>query len=135
VLERFGADAQEFKIIGNIGSYCQWMNSELKLLSDTISKVGDYGAATYSQTIRQLLEQQGCEHFKAFGARGFEFPSPDEMPAPSKIVELITKIILHNFWVMIGREHARKKAVERLTKVRLLALPFVLSLVCVRFTL
>jgi hypothetical protein len=135
VLERFGAEAQEFKITNNIGSYCQWTNSKLKLLPDTISKDGDYGAATCSETILQLLEQQGCEHFKAFGTRGFKFPSLDEMPAPSKTAELITKIILRNFWVKTGREHARKKAVERLTKVRLLTLPFVLPLVRVRSTL
>jgi hypothetical protein len=79
VRERFGAEAQEFKITDNIGSYYQWMTSKLKLLPDTISKVGDYGVTTCSQTILQLLEQKGCEHFKAFGARGFEFPSPDEM--------------------------------------------------------
>jgi uncharacterized phage infection (PIP) family protein YhgE len=84
VLERFGAEAQEFKITDNIGSYCQWMNSGLKLLPDTISKVGDYGAATCSQAMFQLLEQQGCEHCKAFGARSFEFSSPDEMPARAK---------------------------------------------------
>jgi hypothetical protein len=40
------------------------------------------------------------------------------MPAPSKIVDQITKIILRNFWVWSGREHARKKAVDRLTKVK-----------------
>jgi predicted nuclease with TOPRIM domain len=51
VLERFGAEGHEFKITDNIGSYCQWMNSELKLLPDTISKVGDYGTTTCSQTI------------------------------------------------------------------------------------
>jgi hypothetical protein len=44
------------------------------------------------------------------------------MPAPSKIAELITKIILRNFQVKSGREHARKKAVERLTKVTSLIL-------------
>jgi hypothetical protein len=135
ILERFGAETQEFKITDNIESFVEWLNNELKLLPDTISKVGDYGVATCSLTILQLLEQQGCEHFKAFGARGFEFPSPDEMPAPSKTTELITKIILHNFWVKIGREHAQKKAVEHLTKVRLLTLPFVLPPVCVRFRL
>jgi hypothetical protein len=134
VLERFGAEAQEFKITANIGSYCQLMNSDLKLLPGTISKVGDYGAVMCSQTILQLLEQQGCKHFKAFGACGFEFPSPDEMPAPSKTAKLITNIILRNFWVKIGREHARKKAVEHLTKVRLLALPFSPSIVHARFT-
>jgi hypothetical protein len=93
------------------------MNSELKLLPDTISKVGDYGAATCSQTIFQLLEQQGCEHFKAFSSRGFEFPSSEDMLAPSKTAELIAKIVLRNFWVKSGREYARKKVVERLTKV------------------
>jgi hypothetical protein len=110
------------------------MNSELKLLPDTISKVGDYGTATCSQTILQLLEQQGCEHFKAFGARGFEFPSPDEMLAPSKTAKLITKIILRNIWMKIGREHARKKAVEHLTKVRLLTFLFALPIVRAHFT-
>jgi hypothetical protein len=97
------------------------MNSELKLLPDTISKVGDYGAATCSQTIFHLLEQQGCEHFKTFGARGFEFPSFEDMPAPSKIVDLIRKIVLCNFWVKSDREYAWKKAVDCLTKVK----PFV----------
>jgi chaperonin cofactor prefoldin len=122
VLERFGAEAQEFKITDNIRSYCQWMNSELKLLPDTISKAGDYGVATCSQTIFQLLEKQGCEHFKAFDARGFEFPPPDDMPAPSKTAKLITKIVLRNFLVKSDREHARKKALERLTKVTSLIL-------------
>jgi hypothetical protein len=64
------------------------MNSQLKILPDTISKVGDYGAATCSQAIFQLLEQQGCEHFKAFGARSFEFSSPDEMPTRAKRLSL-----------------------------------------------
>jgi hypothetical protein len=115
-LERFGAETQEFKIIDNIGSYYQWMNSELKLLPYTISKVGDYGAATCSQTIFHLLEQQGCEHFKTFSSRGFEFPSSEDMPTTSKTVDLITKIVLRNFWIKSGREHARKKAIDRLTR-------------------
>jgi hypothetical protein len=82
-----------------------------------MSKVGDYGAATCSETLLHLLEQQGCEHFRTFGSRSFEFPTAEEMPAPSKIVDQITKIILRNFWTWSGREHTRKKAMDRLTKV------------------
>jgi hypothetical protein len=40
------------------------------------------------------------------------------VPDPSKIVDLITKIILHNFWAKSGRAHSRKKAVDRLARVR-----------------
>jgi hypothetical protein len=83
------------------------MNNELKLLPDTISKVGDYGAVTCSQIIFHLLEQQGYEHFKTFGSRSFEFPSSEDMPTASKTVDLITKIILCNFWAKSGREYAR----------------------------
>jgi hypothetical protein len=117
-LESFGAEAQDFKIIDNISSFVEWLHSELKLLLDTMSKVGDYGAATCSEMLLHLLEQQGCDHFRAFGSQGFEFPSPDDVPAPSKIVELINKIILRNFWAKSGRAHSRKKAVDRLAKVR-----------------
>jgi hypothetical protein len=116
-LESFGAETQEFKITDNISSFVQWLHSELKLLPDTMSKVGDYGAATCSEMLLHLLEQQGCEHFRAFGSRNFEFPTPEEMPAPSKTIDQITKIILRNFWAKSGREHARKKVVDRLTKV------------------
>jgi hypothetical protein len=116
-LESFGAKAQDFKITDNISSFVEWLHSELKLLPDTMSKIGDYGAATCSEMLLHLLERQGCDHFKAFGSRGFAFPSPDEMPAPSKMVELINKIILRNFWAKSGRAHARKKAVDRLAKV------------------
>jgi hypothetical protein len=121
LLERFGAEAQEFKIIDYIGSFVEWLNSELKLLPDTILKVGDYGAATCSQTMLHLLEQQGCKHFKTFGSRTFEFPSSEDMPVMSKTVDSITKIILRNFWAKSGREYARKKVVDRLTKIRSLA--------------
>jgi hypothetical protein len=82
-----------------------------------MSKVGDYGAATCSQTILHLLEHQGCEHFKTFGSRSFEFPCFEDMPSTSKTVDLITKIILRNFWAKSGREYAQKKDVDRLTKV------------------
>jgi hypothetical protein len=85
VLECYGAETQEFKITDSIASYCLWMNSELKLFPDTMSKVGDYGATTCSVAILHLLEQQGYEHFKTFGARGFEFPSSEDMPAPTKL--------------------------------------------------
>jgi hypothetical protein len=108
-LESFGAETQEFKITDNISSFVEWLHSELKLLPDTIRKVGDYGAATCSQMLLHLLEQQGCEHFRTFGSRSFEFPTSEEMPAPSKTVNQITKIILCNFWAKSGREHARKK--------------------------
>jgi hypothetical protein len=111
VLERFGAEAQEFKITDNIGNFVEWLNNELKLLCDTISKVGDYGAATCSQTMLHLFEQQGCEHFKTFGSRAFKFPSFEDMPAVSKTIDSITKIVLRNFWVKIGGEYARKKVV------------------------
>jgi hypothetical protein len=84
-----------------------------------MSKIGDYGAATCSEMLLNLLERQGCDHFKAFGSRGFAFPSPDDVPAPSKTVDLINKIILRNFWAKSGRAHARKKAVDRLAKVGL----------------
>jgi hypothetical protein len=97
----------------------EWLHSELKLLPDTISKVGDYGVATCSQTLLHLLEQQGCEHFRTFGSHNFDFPTSEEMLALSKTVDQITKIILRNFWAKSGREHARKKVVDRLTKVEL----------------
>jgi hypothetical protein len=118
-LESFGAEAQDFKITDNISSFVEWLHSELKLLPDTMSKIGDYGAATCSEMLLNLLERQGCDHFKAFGSRGFAFPSPDDAPAPSKTVDLINKIILRNFWAKSGRAHARKKAVDRLAKVGL----------------
>jgi hypothetical protein len=82
-----------------------------------MSKIGDYGAATFSEMLLHLLERQGCDHFKAFGSRGFAFPSSDEVPAPRKTVELINKIILRNFWAKSGWVHARKKAVDWLAKV------------------
>jgi hypothetical protein len=107
-----------FKITENISSFVQWLHSELKLLPDTMSKVGDYGAATCSETLLHLLEQQGCEQFRAFGSRSFEFPTAEEMPAPSKTDDQITMIILCNFWAQSGREHAQKKDVDRLTKVK-----------------
>jgi hypothetical protein len=116
-LESFSAETQEFKITNNILRFVEWLHSELKLLPDTMSKVGDYGAATCSQTLLHLLEQHGCEHFKTFGSRIFGFPSSEEVPAPSKTVDQITKIILRNFWAKSGREHAQKKVVDRLTNV------------------
>jgi hypothetical protein len=116
-LESFGAGTHDFKIIDNISSFVEWLHSELKLLPDTMSKVGDYGAATCSQTLLHLLEQQGCKHFKAFGSRNFEFPSSKDVSVPRKTVDPITEIILHNFWAKSGREHARKKVVDRLAKV------------------
>jgi hypothetical protein len=61
-----GAKAQDFKIIDNISSFVEWLHSELKLLPDTMSKIGDYGAATFSEMLLYLLEQQGCDHFRAF---------------------------------------------------------------------
>jgi hypothetical protein len=117
-LESFGAEARDFKITDNISSFVEWLHSELKLLPDTMSKIGDYGVATCSEMLLYLLEQQGCDHFRAFGSRGFVFPPPDDVPAPSKTVELINKIILRNFWAKSGRAHSRKKAVDHLAKVR-----------------
>jgi hypothetical protein len=60
------------------------------------------GAATCSQTLLHLLDQQGCDNFEAFGSCNFEFPSSEDVPAPSKIVDQITKIILRNFWAKSG---------------------------------
>jgi hypothetical protein len=117
-LESFGAETQDFKITNNISSFMEWPHSKLKLLPDTMSKVGDYGVATCSEMLLHLLEQQGCKHFKAFGSKSFEFPSSEDVPAPSKTVDLITKIIPRNFWAKSGQEHSRKKAVDRLARVR-----------------
>jgi DNA repair exonuclease SbcCD ATPase subunit len=64
-LESFGDEVQDFKITDNISSFVEWLHSELKLLPDTMSKIGDYGAATYSEMLLYLLERQGCDHFKA----------------------------------------------------------------------
>jgi hypothetical protein len=111
-LESFGAETQDFKITDNISSFVEWLHTELKILPDTMSKVGDYGAATCSQMLMHLLEQQGCEHFKAFGSRNFKFPSSKDVPSPSKIVDQIRKIIIRNFWAKSGREHAWKKVVD-----------------------
>jgi hypothetical protein len=55
-LESFGAEAQDFKITDNISSFVEWLHSELKLLPDTMSKIGDYGAATCSEMLLNLLE-------------------------------------------------------------------------------
>jgi hypothetical protein len=88
-----------------------------KLLPDSMSKIGDYGAAASVESIFHLLEERGCEHFKAFGTHGFTFPSSESLPALSKTVDTITKIELRNFWAKSGREHARKKVADRLAKV------------------
>jgi hypothetical protein len=68
-LESFSAETQDFKITNNILSFVEWLHSELKLLPNTMSKVGDYGAATCSEMLLHFLEQQGSEHFKAIGSR------------------------------------------------------------------
>jgi hypothetical protein len=86
------------KVTDNISSFVEWLHSKLKLLPDTMSKIGDYEAATCSEMLLHLLEQQGCDHFKAFESRSFEFPTPEDVPVPSKTVDLINKIILRNFW-------------------------------------
>jgi hypothetical protein len=117
-LESFHAEAQDFKITDNISSFVEWLHNELKLLPDTMSNIGDYGAATCSVMLLHLLEQQGCDQFKAFGRRSFEFPTPEDVPAPSKTIDLINKIILHNFWAKSGRAHSQKKVVDRLDRVR-----------------
>jgi hypothetical protein len=116
-LESFGAETQDFKITDNISSFVEWLHGELKLLPDTMSKVGDYGTTTCSEMLLHL-EQKGCEHFKAFRSRSFEFPSSEDVPAPSKTVDQITKIILRNFWAKSGRAHSHKKVVDRLARVR-----------------
>jgi hypothetical protein len=108
-LESFGAEAQDFKITDNISSFVEWLHRELKLLPDTMSKIGDYGAATCLEMLLHLLERQGCDHFKAFGSGGFVFPSPDEVPAPSKIVELINKIILATFGLKVDERTLEKR--------------------------
>jgi hypothetical protein len=86
------------KVTNNISSFMEWLHNKLKLLPDTMRKIGDYGAATCSEMLMHLLEQQGCDHFKAFGSQSFEFPTPEDVPAPSKTIDLINKIILRNFW-------------------------------------
>jgi hypothetical protein len=58
-LGSFGTEAQDFKITNNILSFVEWLHSELKLLPDTMSKIGDYGAKTCSEMLLHLLEQQG----------------------------------------------------------------------------
>jgi hypothetical protein len=42
-LESIGAEAQDFKITDNISSFVEWLHSELKLLPDTMSKLGIMG--------------------------------------------------------------------------------------------
>jgi hypothetical protein len=108
-LESFGAEAQDFKITDNISSFVEWLHSELKLLPDTMSKIGDYGAATCSEMLLHLLERQGCDHFKAFGSRGFVFPSPDEVPAPSKTVELIIRSFFATFGLKVDKRTLERK--------------------------
>jgi hypothetical protein len=93
------------------------MNTESKLLPDTMSKIGDYGAAISIEAILHLLEELNCDNSKIFGTRRFEFPLSEDLPAPRKMVESITKIALRNFWAKSGQEHARKKAADRLAKV------------------
>jgi hypothetical protein len=96
-LESFGAEAQDFKITDNISSFVEWLHSELKLLPDTMSNIGDYGAATCSEMLLYLLERQGCDHFKAFGSRGFVFPSPDEVPSFAPMLNAFFLLIVL-FW-------------------------------------
>jgi hypothetical protein len=56
-LKSFGAEAQDFKITDNISGFVEWLHSELKLLPDTMSKIGDYGAVTCSEMLLYLLER------------------------------------------------------------------------------
>jgi hypothetical protein len=85
-LESFGAEDQDLKITNNISSFVEWLHSELKLLPDTMSKIGDYGVAACSEMLLHLLEQQGCDHFKAFESRSFEFPSPEDVQHQAKLL-------------------------------------------------
>jgi hypothetical protein len=105
-LESFGAEAQDFKITDNISSFVEWLHNKLKLLPDTMSKIGDYGAVTCSEMLLHLLEQQGCDHFKAFESRSFEFPTPEDVPAPSKT--MVTKSFFATFGPKEG-EHTLEK--------------------------
>jgi hypothetical protein len=63
-LESFGAEAQDFKITDNISSFVEWMHSELKLLPDTMSKIGVWcgnllGNAALSSRATRLRPFQG----------------------------------------------------------------------------
>jgi hypothetical protein len=128
VVEQYNTETQTFRVTDNIGSFYTWMNNELKLLSGTMSKVGDYRAAMSIEAILYLLEEHGCDHFKTFSTQGFSFPSSEDLPAPSKMVDTITKIALCNFWAKSGREHAQKEATDRLAKVCILL--FITSIGC-----
>jgi hypothetical protein len=75
-----------FRVKDNIVNFYTWMNTELKLLPETMSNVEDYGATIRFEAILHLLEERGCDHFKAFGTHGFEFPSSEDLPAPGKII-------------------------------------------------
>jgi hypothetical protein len=75
--------AQDFKITDNILSFVEWLHSELKLLPETMSKIGDYGAATCSEMLLHLLGQQGSDHFRAFGSRG-SYSLPPTMCQPQE---------------------------------------------------
>jgi hypothetical protein len=99
-------------------------------MPDTMSKIGDYGAATCSEMLLIFSSDRAVIISKLL-SRGFAFPSLDDVPDPSKTVDLINKIILRNFWAKSGRAHARKKAVDRLAKVGLFGFlrlrPFLLN--------
>jgi hypothetical protein len=47
-LESFSVETKEFKITDNILSFVEWRHNELKLLTDTMSKIRDYGVVTCS---------------------------------------------------------------------------------------
>jgi chromosome segregation ATPase len=68
-LESLGAETQDFKIMDNISSFVEWLHSKLKVLPDTMSKVGDYGG---SDVLPNSTASFGTTRLRAF--QGFRKP-------------------------------------------------------------
>lgn len=82
-----------------------------------MSKVGDYGAVVSTRSLLQMLEYEGCEHFKRLGSHGYKFPTYSDIPTPSRNVDAMSKLFVKEFWIKSGHEGAHKTTADHLAKV------------------
>ncbi|CAN6327580.1 unnamed protein product [Urochloa humidicola] len=115
-LQQFGAEPQDVPREMTVDRLFHWLDTEFRMLPETLSRAGDYGASVSSGSLLQMLECLGCEHFMRLGTQNYNFPTAEQLANESATCTKVKNLFLRKFWVRTGRAIAKGQAAERLGK-------------------
>ncbi|KAK8451025.1 hypothetical protein SEVIR_6G100678v4 [Setaria viridis] len=94
------------------------MREEFEVLPEVMASLNEYSVSFCFDSIFQLLEKEGCEHFLTFTCDDYAVPTAMELVAVgvSKNVNIAKLRMFKRLWLASCEEHVKQLARDRLAE-------------------